>query len=332
MFEKLLFFVLILLAIQFRCAAEQPEGERLDWAIAVHGGAGSAPSVFSRQQNQIRRDGIEAALRVGIAALKANESGLSTVEKVLRNLEDNPVFNAGKGAVFNAEGKHELDASIMNGADLSCGAVAGVTIVKNPISLARLVMTETKHVLLSGDGADAFARQIPVPLVSNDYFDTDEKRESLESKKKSASVSESDYFGTVGCVVLDTRGDLAAGTSTGGLSGKRFGRVGDSPVIGAGTYADNETCAVSCTGVGEHFIRHAVAYDISARIKYAQQSALQAARTVLNDTLKRGWGGVIVMDRNGHFVLEYNTDGMACGAADSTGVVEIVWDVEKSKD
>jgi beta-aspartyl-peptidase (threonine type) len=329
MYREIVLVILCLFCFGLTCEAEQPP-ERREWAIAIHGGAGSSPENFTRQKNQIRYDGIKAALQIGADALKAGDAGLDVVEKVLRNLEDNPTFNAGKGAVFNAVGKHELDASIMNGADLSCGAVAGVSIVKNPISLARLVMTETKHVLLSSDGADTFARQQGVKLVENSYFDTPAKRRSYE-RKKSASASTPDYFGTVGCVVLDRKGNLAAGTSTGGLTGKKYGRIGDSPIIGAGTYADNATCAVSCTGVGEQFIRHAVAYDISARMKYGNETVDQAVKNVLTKTLQPGWGGVIAIDRYGNTTLEFNTKGMARGAADSTGKFRVDWNIERSR-
>ncbi len=308
------------------------------WTIVVHGGAGSSPSNFTRPENEQRRRGMETALRIGAELLAESGTALEAVEAVIRNLEDNPVFNAGKGAVYNAEGQHELDASIMDGSDLSCGAVAGVRIVKHPITLARRVMTETEHVLLAGPGADLFAREVQVELVSNDYFDTAAKRAEWQRRQQRAAENQppadppgEDHKGTVGCVVLDMHGNLAAGTSTGGLKWKKFGRVGDSPLIAAGTYADNSSCAVSCTGVGEHFIRHAVAYDLAARMKYGQQALVPAAQAIMQETLQPGWGGLIAVDRHGNVAMEFNTPGMARGWADSTGTKQVLWDVSLSQ-
>ncbi len=258
----------------------QPEPPKMKYAIAIHGGAGSSPNQYSDEANQQRRESLKTALTKGVEILDSGGSSLDAVEAVIQILEDDPQFNAGKGAVFNADGSHELDASIMDGSSLSCGAVAGVSHVKNPIKLARLVMTETPHVLLSGPGAEAFARQQAVDWVEPSYFDTPAAKASLErykqrlEKKTGAhdagpamgTASEPEWkIGTVGCVALDVNGNLAAGTSTGGMTYKKFGRVGDSPVVGAGTYADNATCAVSGTGIGEQYIRNAVAYDIWRR-------------------------------------------------------------------
>jgi beta-aspartyl-peptidase (threonine type) len=241
---------------------------------------------------------------------------------VIATLEDSPYYNAGRGATFNVEGRHELDASIMDGRGLSCGAVAAVTTVKNPIKLARRVMSDTKHVLLVGAGADAFAESIDAERADLDYFWTPRERARWE-KFRQRNAAPADQHGTVGCVALDRQGNLAAGTSTGGLEGKRPGRVGDSPVIGAGTYADNAACAVSCTGIGEEFIRRAIAYDIAARMKYASASLDEAVAAQFNQRLKPNDGGLIALDRTGHVAIHFNTAAMARGLADSTARLEV---------
>lgn len=309
----------------------------LKFAIVIHGGAGSSPDQFSDAKNQTRRDSLKAALNKGVDVLKNGGTSLDAVEAVIRTMENDPIFNAGKGAVFNAQGKFELDASIMDGRDRSCGAVAGVTTVKNPISLARLVMTDTKHVLLSSKGADQFAIEMNVERVDNSYFQTEvsKARWERQQKRKKSKVNllntskHPSYLGTVGCVALDAKGNIAAGTSTGGLSNKKFGRVGDSPVIGAGTYADNGSCGVSCTGIGEQFIRNAVAYDVSARMRYKKIGIEQATKEVIHEVLKKDQGGLIALDRNGKISIEYNTKGMSSAAADSNGKFEINWGSEK---
>jgi beta-aspartyl-peptidase (threonine type) len=264
--------------------------------------------------------------------LSAGGESIDAVERTIRFLEDSPLFNAGKGATFNARGEHELDASIMRGDDLAAGAVAGVRVAKNPISLARRVMTDTKHVLLVGKGADEFAREIGAELVDPDYFWTEktraEWREAGASKveDKSANLLQSsapDHYGTVGCVALDQRGNLAAGTSTGGLKMKRVGRVGDSAIIGAGTYADNRACAVSCTGVGELFIRNAVAYDIAVRIRNHDSSLDDAVQTQVANRLPAETAGIIAMRPSGEIVAAFNTAAMPRGMADSSGRFEV---------
>ena len=313
------------------------------YAIAIHGGAGSNPKIFTEAQNDRRRASMEKALQIGTDILKNGGNSLDAVEQVVRFLENDPQFNAGVGAVFNAVGSHELDASIMDGKNQACGAVAGVSTVENPISLARKVMTHTPHVLLAGSGAEAFAKEMKVPLVKPSHFDTSatrkqwNKRQSRIKNRKQIGQLETleplnsldqvtgSYHGTVGCVALDVHGNLAAATSTGGLSGKKFGRVGDSPIIGAGTFANNETCAVSCTGKGEQYIRHAVAYDVAARMKYAGQTVDQAVKTILTKTLNRGDGGIIAVDKEGEITMQYNTSGMARAAADSNGRFEVLW-------
>ncbi|MCO6454310.1 MAG: isoaspartyl peptidase/L-asparaginase [Pirellulaceae bacterium] len=291
------------------------------YALAIHGGVGTDPAKWTPEQRDARTRSLTAALRIGQRILAEGGSSLDAVERVIRQLEDDPVFNAGRGAVLNAEGHHELDASIMDGRDRSCGAVTGVTTVRHPISLARLVMTRTRHVLLAGTGAEQFAEKMGVEQVAPDWFTTDHARRGWEEARRQQNqpVPDDRPKGTVGCVALDSHGNLAAGTSTGGLTYKMPGRIGDSPIVGAGTYADNGTCAVSCTGVGEHFIRHVVAHDISARMAYRGDSLADAVRHVVHQTLKPGDGGVIAVDRQGQIVLEFNTPGMSRGAADSSG-------------
>jgi len=307
-------------------AAADDKGKRIEFAIAIHGGAGSSKSLTADQRER-RLGSLREALTIGRDTLKKGGTSLDAVERVIRFLEDDPQFNAGKGAVFNSAGGHELDASIMDGRTKACGAVAGVKAVKNPISLARLVMTETRHVLLAGDGAELFAKEMKVETVGQKYFWTEQKHQAwLKVREKQSHKEDSsatDYKGTVGCVALDKHGNLAAGTSTGGLTNKKYGRVGDSPIIGAGTYADNRTCAVSCTGIGEHYIRNAVAYDVSARMAYKQESVKAAVRHVILKTLKPGDGGIIAVAHDGSVWMDFNTAGMARGAADSTGRFEV---------
>jgi beta-aspartyl-peptidase (threonine type) len=243
-------------------------------------------------------------------------------------LEDDPHFNAGKGAVFNEKGQHELDASIMDGSTLACGAVAGVRTVKNPVSLARLVMTKTAHVLLMGDGAEEFATAMGVERVPNEWFDTAARRRAWERMRReqggTAQVPRRprDGHGTVGCVARDRQGRLAAATSTGGLTGKKWGRVGDTPVLGAGNWADG-TAAVSGTGTGEEFIRHAVARTVAARMQFAGESLAAAVDAVVFHTLRKDDGGVIAVDRAGNLSAAYNSEGMYRGLADANGRFEV---------
>ena len=315
---------------------QETKPEKKEYAIAIHGGAGSSAKNFDAEAVKRRKASMETALSKGTEILKAGGSSLDAVEAVILILENDPQFNAGKGAVFNAVGSHELDASIMDGRNKACGAVAGVSHIKNPISLARLVMTETRHVLLAGPGAEEFGKQQNVELVEPSYFDTDRAKKSwqrykrrMEQKelKKTGSIEMEPAWkiGTVGCVALDKKGNLAAGTSTGGLTFKKFGRVGDSPIVGAGTYADNETCAVSSTGTGEQYIRNAIAYDISAQLKYKKVSLQSAIDDNLNNRLNKGDGGLIAVDRLGNIAMGFNTGGMARAAADSSGRFEVIW-------
>lgn len=316
-----LFFMTLaaLSTVSHFAAAQKPE-----YAIIIHGGAfNSLP-----KDGQPKRDAIAASLKKvlesGVADLKKGAAALDVVESCIRQLEDDPLFNAGKGAVFNADHKHELDASIMDGRDKSAGAVAGVKTVKNPIGLARLVMTKTRHVLLTADGAEKFADEMKVERVPNEYFSTADA--DVELKEVQAEVQrelEKKKMGTVGCVVLDKAGNLAAGTSTGGVTNKKYGRVGDSPIISAGTYADNATCGVSCTGVGEHFIRNAVSFDMSARMKYKGQSVEDAAKAIMTEVLKPNIGGLIAIDKDGNITAQYNTTGMIRAWANSKGESDV---------
>ena len=300
-------------------------------AIAIHGGAGviDRAKLTKEREAAIRAD-LERALRAGYARLTAGASSLDAVSAAVIVLEDSPYFNAGKGAVYTADGTHELDAAIMDGARRRAGAVAGVRRVKNPILLARAVMERSEHVLLSGAGAEAFARLQKMVMVPPSYFDTPERLEALREAQRleklnpKAALPNKSYFGTVGAVALDQSGDLAAATSTGGMTNKRFGRIGDTPLIGAGTYADRE-CAVSATGHGEYFIRSVVAHDICARVAYRGSTVKQAAETVILDELKSqgGEGGVITMDRAGNIAMPFNSVGMYRASIDVDGHVSV---------
>ena len=267
---------------------------------------------------------LDSALQIGLSLLDKGETSLNVVEQVINYLEDNPLFNSGKGAVFTNQGKNELDASIMNGVDLNAGAGAGVTDIKNPSSAARAVMEKSEHVMLSGAGASEFAKEIGLEIVDPSYFFTSKRFESLQK------AIQDEKHGTVGCVALDRDGNLSAGTSTGGMTNKKYGRIGDSPIIGAGTYADNNSCGVSATGHGEYFIRYSVAYDISALMKYQQMTVEEAATEVVMHKLKEagGNGGVICLDNCGNPAMVFNTTGMfrAYGNSDGKQMVAIYKD------
>jgi beta-aspartyl-peptidase (threonine type) len=281
--------------------------------LAVHGGAGSLPrGSITPEQERAYRDGLTSALRAGYRLLQEGRPSLDAVEAAVRVLEDDPNFNAGKGAVFNTDAEHELDASIMNGADLRSGAVAGVHNTKNPISLARMVMERSPHVMMAGVGADTFALQNGVPYTTQDYFFTQRRWDALLDAKESAAV---DSGGTVGAVAVDRSREVAAATSTGGLTNKLVGRVGDSPVIGAGTYANSRTVAVSCTGTGEVFIRGVAAYDISAIMEYTRAPVQRAAATVVNEKIPAlgATGGVIALDPRGTLATPHSTPGLING-------------------
>jgi L-asparaginase / beta-aspartyl-peptidase len=286
------------------------------FALAIHGGAGTLPRSEAAGDKQERyRAGLSTALETGYAVLESGGSSIEAVCRAVAALEDNPLFNAGRGAVFTLEGRNELDASIMEGGSLQAGAVCGVTHVKNPIALAREVMEHSEHVMLAGAGAEEFALSRGFILVPQSYFHTQERWRQLERIRGGDTALSSltiSHVGTVGAVALDVRGQLAAGTSTGGMTGKRFQRIGDSPIIGAGTYADNRSCAVSATGHGEVFIRAAVAHDICARMRFGGRSLSAAVREVILEELPpmHGEGGVIAIDAHGEVVMEFNSEGM----------------------
>ncbi|HEY8507571.1 MAG TPA: isoaspartyl peptidase/L-asparaginase [Steroidobacteraceae bacterium] len=317
-------FLLALLLLEVEAVAQEPR----TLAIAVHGGAG----VISRNEMTSEREAryraaLEAARDAGYAVLERGGSSLEAVTVAVRMLEDEPLFNAGRGAVLTHEGIAELDASIMDGRDLRAGAVAGVRHVKNPIELARAVMEKSPHVFLAGAGAEEFALQQGLTLVPNDYFRTEAREKQLEKaiQEEKRSRKPAPSSGTVGAVAIDAQGNLAAATSTGGMTNKRNGRVGDSPIIGAGTYANNASCAVSSTGHGEFFIRAVVAHDICARVEYRQLPLETAVREVIHGTLVRlgGEGGVIAVDREGNIVMDFNSNGMFRAVRDSRGRREV---------
>lgn len=306
------------------------EAQRPEFALVIHGGAGTIlKEHMTPEKEAAYRAALDSALEAGRQVLERGGSAEDAVERAVRLMEDSPLFNAGRGAVFTHEGYNELDASMMSGADLSAGAVSGVMRVKNPISLARAVKDSSEHVMLSGRGAEAFAAKMGLELVEPLYFHTDERMRSLEKAKRleggSSFLSEDDAmidekFGTVGAVALDKSGNLAAATSTGGMTNKRWGRVGDSPIIGAGTYADNAACAVSCTGHGEYFIRLAVAARVANRMRFAGEELDRAARAVIMDELADmgGSGGLIAIDTAGKISMPFNTAGMYRGYVKGT--------------
>lgn len=286
------------------------------YGLAIHGGAGTLPRAEMTSAQEVRyRAGLDRALTAGYAILEGGGTSLDAVTAAIVQLEDDPSFNAGYGAVFTLEGQHELDASIMDGSTLRAGAVCGLMHIKNPIELARAVMQRSDYVLLCGAGAEDFALSEGFTLVPRSYFSTPGRRAQLERIRggdTSLSALTIAHVGTVGAVALDAGGRLAAGTSTGGMTGKRYNRVGDSPLIGAGTYADDRSCAVSATGHGELFIRAAVAHDISARMRYGQRDLATAVREVVFGELAalKGEGGVIAIDHHGEISLEFNSEGM----------------------
>lgn len=347
-------FALALAGFAFPVSAQDNEA---GWSLAIHGGAGTiARENMSAEEDAAYRASLQAALDAGAKVLADGGEALDAVEAVILLLEDDPKFNAGRGAVFTWEGGHELDASIMDGRNRDAGAVAGVTTIRHPILLARKVMTDSPHVMLAGEGAETFASEHDLETVPTDWFDTEFRREALE-RMKARELSALDVdakFGTVGAVALDMQGNLAAGTSTGGMTGKRWNRIGDSPVIGAGTYADNRSCAVSATGWGEYFIRVGVAHEICSRLRtskpfhdaFAQalfvasaqtgskdgtgkqvdwETAAQAIANDVMDDVKElgGDGGVILVTPEGHALYSFNTAGMYRGRATSEGVNEV---------
>jgi beta-aspartyl-peptidase (threonine type) len=293
------------------------------YAIAIHGGAGTIlKSTMTPEKELAYKSALQDAISAGENILKLGRASLDAVELAIKSMENNPLFNAGKGSVFTNTGRNEMDASIMNGKDLTAGAVAGITNIKNPISLARAVMEKSEHVFLAGLGALDFAKKVNAEFENDDYFFVQMRYDQLQKAKESDTMvldhTEDKFengkkkFGTVGAVAIDQHGNLAAGTSTGGMTNKKYGRVGDSPIIGAGTYANNNTCAISCTGHGELFIRSVVAYDISCLMEYKGLTLKQACDLVVMDKLVKigGEGGLIAMDSKGNIELPFNSEGM----------------------
>jgi beta-aspartyl-peptidase (threonine type) len=305
------------------------------FCIVIHGGAGTIlkENMSDSLEAEYYRV-LDLAVSKGYEILKNGGTSLDAVTQTIMILEDSPLFNAGKGAVFTNEGKNELDASIMDGKSNAAGAVASVTRVKNPITLARAIMEVSEHVMMVGPGAEKFAEQNGIELVDPSYFFTEKRWEGLQKAKELEKIEldhaaainydaliKNQKFGTVGCVALDKKGNIAAGTSTGGMTNKRYGRVGDAPIIGAGTYADNATCGVSATGWGEFFIRNVVAYDIAAQMEYKKVSLAEAAKETIQKKVPEmgGNGGIIAIDKDGNIVMEFNTAGMYRAAIDVNG-------------
>lgn len=319
------------------------QSKETKYVLVIHGGAGTITRKNMSEAKEVAyRAALQLALQTGYDALKAGKTSLDAVEATIHVLEDSPLFNAGKGAVFTHDGKNEMDAAVMDGKTLMAGAVAGVTTIRNPISAARAVMEKSEHVMMFGQGAEIFAKQAGLQIVNPKYFYTKERWDGLQdaikqdaqkavldhgSKKsmKLGTVNPDYKFGTVGAVALDQSGNLAAGTSTGGMTNKKYGRVGDSPIIGAGTYANNATAGISCTGWGEFYIRNVVAHDISAMMEYKGLSVADAAQAVLNKVDKMGGdGGLIALDAKGHVAMPFNTEGMYRGTVTEDGKIEVL--------
>lgn len=312
------------------------------YVMVIHGGAGTIlKKNMTPQKEAAYKAGLEAALQAGYKAIQSGKSSLDAVEAAIRVLEDNPLFNAGKGAVFTHDGRNEMDAAIMNGRTLEAGSVAGVSTIRNPITAARAVMEKSEHVMLTGRGAEQFAKEAGLEIVDPSYFRTQERWKGLQKALREDSIrSKLDHsyqpagklgvenidnkFGTVGAVALDKAGNLAAGTSTGGMTNKKYGRVGDAPIIGAGTYANNSTVAISCTGWGEFFIRSVVAHDLSALMEYKGLTVQEAGKAVIAKVGTLGGnGGLIALDKEGHAALPFNTEGMYRGMVTADGKITI---------
>lgn len=329
MIKKSLVLILILTAFVPFALCQNMVGK---WSVVVHGGAGGAPSNLTPEKRAEYEKHLQIAVEIGKEILESGGKSLDAVVSVVKYMEDCPLFNAGKGAVKTIDGKHELDAAIMDGSNLKAGAIAGVKDVKNPILAAKLVMDSTQHVFLIGDGASAFAKSMGLEIVDNSYFSTKPREDQYNRIKE--NKEKTDPRGTVGCVALDKFGNLAAATSTGGMSGKRWGRVGDVPVIGAGTYANNNTAAISGTGHGEYWIRRVVAFDICALMEYKGLSLEDAAKEVIfNKITPMGGsgGGVICVDKNGNIAMVFNTGMMHRSWASSNGEVGVAILKEDSK-
>ncbi|RPD40874.1 isoaspartyl peptidase/L-asparaginase family protein [Chitinophaga barathri] len=325
------------------CMQKSPEKKAGNYVLVIHGGAGTILKKNMTPEKEAQyKAGLEASLKKGYEILQAGGSSLDAVEGAIRILEDDPLFNAGKGAVFTHDGRNELDAAIMDGSTLAAGSVAGVRTIKNPISLARAVMEKSEHVMMAGRGAEEFAAQAGVEIVDTSYFRTEERWQGLQKAlaedsakakldhsyipaHKLGILNRDNKFGTVGCVALDKKGNLAAGTSTGGMTNKKYGRIGDAPIIGAGTYANNATVAVSCTGWGEFYIRNVVAYDLSALMGYKSMSVEEAGKAVIKKVGDLGGdGGLIALDKDGNMAMPFNTEGMYRGTVTKDGKIEIL--------
>jgi beta-aspartyl-peptidase (threonine type) len=307
------------------------------WGMVIHTGAGNFTLTGIAERKDAMQAAMNDALLAGYRVLVAGGTSLDAVQAAIVILEDSPLFNAGKGAVFTHEGTNELDASIMDGATMKAGAVAGLKHIKNPIRLARLVMEKSPHVMMAGEGAEAFAKeQGGIAFVDQKYFYTARAWKALQDAlvaERKAAAQAGQHHGTVGAVALDQHGNLAAGTSTGGLTNKRFGRIGDSPIIGAGTYANNQSCAISSTGIGEYWIRYTVAHDICARVQYRNMPIQAAADAIVKDTLKpiSGEGGVIGLDARGNVTMSFNTTGMGRGYVGADGKPTIMFTADDGK-
>ena len=319
------------------CATTSKEEKINDFAIIIHGGAGTIlKKNMTDEKEAAYKAKLEEAIKVGYTILKNGGTSTEAVLKTIQVMEESPLFNAGKGAVFTNAGTNELDASFMDGKTLNAGAVAGVKDVKSPIELAIKIMTDSEHVMLSGEGASTFAKEKGLEMVDPSYFYTENRFQSLQKIIKQEKTQldhdakkanfydptiKDSKFGTVGCVALDKNGNIAAGTSTGGMTNKRWGRIGDAPIIGSGTYANNNTCGVSSTGWGEYFIRSQVAYDISAQMEYQKKSLKEATKDVIQNKLTKlgGTGGIGALDKNGNMSFEFNTEGMYRASMDEKG-------------
>ena len=324
--------LVVIIAVWYFVPRTEKETAMPEYVLVIHGGAGTIlPENMSAEREAAYREALGQALQAGEDVLKAGGTSLDAVSAAILVMEDSPLFNAGKGAVFNSEGVNELDAAIMDGATLNAGAVSGVQKIANPVLLARAVMDNSGHVMLVGAGAESFAEEQGFQFVEPDYFYTDYRWGQLQKAKAAGAVilesdddliflNEDHKYGTVGAVALDAKGNLAAATSTGGLTNKRYGRVGDTPIIGAGTYADNNSCAVSGTGTGEYFIRATVARNICALMEYKGLSLEQAAEVMVHVVLIRmgGDGGIIAVDQAGIIAMPYNSQGMKRAAVSNT--------------
>ena len=317
MFRSIL--LLVFISVLSSC-----NNKKIDFAIVVHGGAGTIIKAnMSNEMELAYNQKLEEAINTGYKILESGGTSLDAVESTIKILENSELFNAGKGSVLSNEEIVEMDASIMNGNNLNAGAISGVRTIKNPISAARLVMEKSDHVFLSGIGAESFAKSKGLEIVNNEYFITKRRLNSLLNAKKRDTLKDN-KFGTVGCVALDKLGNIASGTSTGGMTNKKWNRIGDVPIIGAGTYANNNTCGISSTGWGEFFIRNVVAYDISSQIEYKNLSIDIAAKNTLKKVKNLGGsGGIVGIDKYGNIVMDFNTDGMYRAFKKSDGSFDI---------